>query len=374
MKAAAARSHSPAAKASSLFKTSAPWSLGRLVVVLLIAVFVWLIACALALCVGSTGTFTWPSDGLILSSRFERVLIASIVGAGLASAGVAYQASLRNDLAEPYLLGVASGAALASYLWMWPAAAGVFVGIAGGSGAVAFALVMALGQQAFAFIGAMLAVLLVFAVARARDSSASQGHAPADTSSLILVGVVLSTIVGAVILTLAQFMRAVPGMTGVEQFIVGGIRSDIGSAAVILAAILFAIGFIYLLSKVNTLNVIALGDEQALSLGLDCAPARRGLLVVSSLIASAAVALAGPIGFVGLICPHAARRIVGHDHRLLLPAATSLGAVLLVLADAVSRMLAREALIGQMLPVGVITAVVGGPMFLLLLSRQGRRA
>jgi len=143
---------------------------------------------------------------------------------------------------------------------------------------------------------------------------------------------------------------------------------------VILAAILFTVGFVYLLSKVNTLNVIALGDEQALSLGLDCAPARRGLLVVASLIASAAVALAGPIGFVGLICPHAARRIVGHDHRLLLPAATSLGAVLLVLADAVSRMLAREALIGQMLPVGVITAVVGGPMFLLLLSRQGRRA
>ena len=332
-----------------------------LVVVLLAA-----LACAgaglIGLMVGSTGQLGWPGEPMIRNVRLDRVAISSLVGALLACAGVAYQASLKNDLAEPYLLGVASGSALASYLWTWAVISGTI--------SVGYVLT-GIGQQVVSFIGAIAAVAVVMLVAGVRRIRRGAGDLSADSSAIILSGVVISTICGAAILTLSQFMRAVPGMVGVEQLLIGGIRTDISDAGFYCSLAILVAGIGYLFWHVASMNLLTLGDDQAMSMGLETRAARVWLLVVASLMASAAVALAGPIGFIGLICPHAARRLIGVDHRLLVPASAALGAVLLTLADATSRGLAGESLLGQMLPVGVITAVVGGPVFLLLLSRQG---
>jgi iron complex transport system permease protein len=338
----------------------------RLGIVLLLALLACVIVGIVGLFVGSSGQIGWAPSESIRDIRQDRVMLAMLVGALLSGAGVAYQAALKNELAEPFLLGVASGAGLASYLWIYATVSGIFGAVVGVG--IGVGLVMA-GQFVFSFIGAMLAVVVVLGVTRIR-----QTHSGDDSSTLILTGVVISTICGAAILTLSQLMRAIPGMVGVDQLLVGGIRTETSAWAIGISAVILLLGFVYMLWHVISMNLLTLGDEQATSMGLETSRARMGLLAIASLMASAAVALAGPIGFIGLICPHAARRIVGSDHRLLLPASVALGAMLLTLADALSRLLAGENWLGQMLPVGVITAIVGGPVFLLLLAKQGRRS
>lgn len=308
----------------------------------------WLVVAGLCVLAGSSGMGP-PSDRYELDIRAQSVLLASLVGAALASAGVAYQAVLKNPLADPYLLGVSSGAALASYVWRFPAAAGVAV------------LASAASQQAFAFAGALAAVAVVFALATRRGRL--------EPVTLLLVGVIVNAINASLFLLLYALR---PEMTaqggGPIGFLVGGIQTNLESHQKLTAAVVCALGFSALLTLAPQLNVAGLSEAEARSLGVRIHRLRWLALLTASLMTASAVAISGPIGFIGLICPHLARLIVGHDVRRLLPLSAALGAALLAVADAVSR--AMIPWVKTWPPVGVLTGLLGGPFFLYLLYRQ----
>ena len=288
--------------------------------------------------------------------RLQMVLLASLVGAALSAAGVAYQAILRNPLAEPYLLGVSSGASLAAYLWRFPALGAVF-------GAAAAAVT----QQLFAFAGALAAVAVVFALATRRGR--------VEPVTLLLVGVIVNAVNGSIYLLINALAKDMTGGSGGEvAFLVGVIQPNLEPRQVFATAGVVAVGWIVLAYLAGQLNAAVLSEAEAESLGVRIHRLRWAALVVASLMTASAVAVSGPIGFVGLVGPHLARLVVGHDQRKLLPVATALGASLLALADAASRLLAMDALAGSVLPVGILTGLMGGPFFLLLLWQTRRRA
>lgn len=320
---------------------------------LLLGALFWAIVAAGCLCVGSTGSIGWP-DRSILHYRLEPVLIASLVGAALAAAGVVYQAILRNPLADPYLLGVSSGASLASLLW--------YVGWL----ATAAASVLAAGQQAFALAGALASVAVVFLVSSRRGRI--------DPVTLILAGVIVNAVNGALYLLIYFTHPQIVARGGAFIFLVGGIQTNLQSEQEWAAAAAAGAGWLVLAWLSGPLSVAGLGEAEAEALGVRIQRVRWAGLIVASLITAAVVAISGPIGFVGLICPHLARLIVGQDQRKLLPAATALGAALLAAADALSRFLSADTLLRTQLPVGVLTGLLGGPFFLLLLWRSRRRA
>jgi iron complex transport system permease protein len=323
------------------------WSGGRLVVTIAACAAAWAVVALACLAVGSTGEIGWPAAG-VLRIRREYVLLASLVGAALASAGVAYQAILRNPLADPYLLGASSGAMLATYLWQFPAMVGA----------------LALGEQAFAFAGALASVGVVFAIA-------SRGGR-LEPITLLLVGVIVNAVNGSVFLLINAIIKdpATPG--GPLTFLVGGLQTSLRPIQVYSATTIVALGWLVLLYLAGHLNVAQLGEGEATALGVRVHRLRWIVLITATLITAAAVAISGPIGFVGLVCPHLARLFVGNDQRKLLPLATAFGASLLCVADAASRWLAREGAAGTALPVGVLTGLLGGPFFLLLLWRSAK--
>jgi iron complex transport system permease protein len=307
----------------------------------------------LCLCVGSTGV-VWP-DPLTRNFRLQMVLLASLVGAALAAAGVAYQAVLRNPLAEPYLLGVSSGASLAAYMWRFPAL-----------GAALSAVGFAVTQQLFAFAGALAAVAVVFVLATRRGR--------VEPVTLLLVGVIVNAVNGSIYLLVNALARDMTGGSGGEvAFLVGVIQTNLEPRQVIATAVVVAVGWTLLASISGQLNAAAVSEAEAEALGVRIHRLRWGALVVASLMTASAVAVSGPIGFVGLVGPHLARLLVGHDQRRLLPVATATGAALLALADAASRMMAMESLAESVLPVGILTGLMGGPFFLLLLWQTRRR-
>jgi iron complex transport system permease protein len=283
------------------------------------------------------------------------VLLSSLVGAALSAAGVAYQAILRNPLAEPYLLGVSSGASLAAYLWRFPIL-GTVLGAAGA----------AVTQQLFAFAGALTAVAVVFALASRRGR--------VEPVTLLLVGVIVNAVNGSIYLLVNALAKDMTGGSGGEiAFLVGVIQTNLQPRQVIATAAVVAAGWSLLAYVSGQLNAAVLSEAEAESLGLRIHRLRWGALVVASLMTASAVAISGPIGFVGLVAPHLARLLVGHDQRRLLPVATAMGAGLLALADAASRLLAMDTLAGTVLPVGILTGLMGGPFFLLLLWQTRRR-
>lgn len=284
------------------------------------------------------------------------VLLSSLVGAALSAAGVAYQAILRNPLAEPYLLGVSSGASLAAYLWRFPTL-GITLGAAG----------LAATQQLFAFAGALAAVAVVFALATRRGR--------VEPVTLLLVGVIVNAVNGSVYLLVNALAKDMTGGSGGEiAFLVGVIQTNLEPRQVITTAVVVGVGGVALAYMAGSLNVAVLGESEAESLGVRIHRLRWVALIVASLMTASAVAISGPIGFVGLVGPHLARVFVGHDHRRLLPIATATGAALLALADAASRLLAMDRLAGSVLPVGILTGLMGGPFFLFLLWQTRRRA
>ena len=311
----------------------------------------------LCMCVGSEGTFAWPSDPYVLQFRRELVLTASLIGAALAASGVAYQAILRNPLADPYLLGVSSGAALASYLWRFPAVYAVV--------RLASPQVAAASQQLFAFAGALLSVAIVFLLATRRGRL--------EPVTLLLVGVIVNSVNGAVFMLMNFLFMEVSTSGGALSFLVGSIQTTILPEQLYAATSVCAVGFVVLLLLGGQLNAAGLGTGEAQSLGIGIHRLRWIVLIVASLTTASAVAISGPIGFVGLVCPHLARLLVGSDHRKLLPVATGLGAALLAVADATSRRLAQGDAAGTWLPVGVLTGLLGGPFFLFILSRRRGR-
>jgi iron complex transport system permease protein len=282
---------------------------------------------------------------IVLRVRLPRVILATLVGASLAVAGVLFQALLRNPLADPFVLGVSGGAAL------------------GGIAVLSLGAAAGLGYAAVppgAFAGAILATLLLYAVAGAR------GRVSATT--LLLTGVVFNAFASAAIVFLASLAGLTEG-ANIFLWLIGSLSASRADVAAWVALFL-AGGLACALPLARGLNLLTLGEESALQLGVDVERQKRIVLVATSLMVGAAVSAAGLVGFVGLIIPHLLRLVVGPDHRLLIPAAALGGAVFLVVCDT----LARTLLGGRELPVGAITAIAGGPLFLWLLRRHHARA
>ena len=322
------------------------WSARRLLATVAAAAVVWAVIAGGCVCVGSTRV-GWPASRWVLRLRLDSVLLASLIGAALAAAGVAYQAVLRNPLADPYLLGVSSGASLAAYLWR-------LLPLAGGLAAV--------GQPAFALVGAVVSVGVVFALSTRRGRL--------EPVTLLLVGVIVNAVNGAVFLLVNALDQDRAGPTGgAMAFLVGGIQPNLTDGQIAAAAVAVGVGWVLLMAIAGQLNAASLDEAEAIALGVGVHRLRWAALGVASLMTAAAVAVSGPIGFVGLICPHVARLVVGPDPRRSLPVATAAGAVLLAVADAASRGLAAPGYAGTLLPVGVLTGLLGGPFFLLLLYR-----
>jgi iron complex transport system permease protein len=279
---------------------------------------------------------------IVLRVRLPRLLLAAGVGASLATAGAAFQALLRNPLADPFILGVSGGAALGAILVI---ALGSALGLAASAAPPA------------AFAGAVAAVVLLLGAAGPRGRL--------EATRLLLIGVVLNALASAVIVFLASAAGLAEG-SRIFLYLIGNLSDAQPALAGWIGAFL-ALGLAALLPLARALDALALGDDSAALLGFEPTRVKLALLVATSLLVGAAVSVAGLVGFVGLIVPHALRLVIGADHRLLLPASALAGASFLVLCDA----LARTVLGGPELPVGAITALLGGPLFLTLLRRRG---
>jgi iron complex transport system permease protein len=312
------------------------------------------LALALAVLVGSSplspatvveallGGGTTEQRTIVLGLRLPRAVLALLVGGGLATAGATFQALLRNPLAEPYILGISGGAA-----------AGAVSVLALGLGAgAAWSLPLA------SFAGALIAIGLVFRVAAAADRTL-------DVRVLLLAGVV----VGAFFIAFVAFVLSVAGAVEAQRAMFWMMGSLAGTSSwmpvlVVGAYTLPSAGVLLALSK--PLNTLAIGEETASYLGAEVERVKRVGFAVASLITAAGVAMAGVIGFVGLVVPHGVRLVVGSDHRALLPLSFLAGGTFLTLAD----LLARTALRPTEIPIGVVTAFVGVPLFLVLLRRS----
>ena len=278
---------------------------------------------------------------IVLQLRLPRTLLGLLVGGGLAMAGATFQALLRNPLAEPYILGISGGASVGAVLVL---ALGL---VAAGS----WVLPMA------AFAGAVLAIILVFQVATA------SGRAM-DVRVLLLAGVVVAAFFSACI----AFILSVSEARTVQSAVLWIMGSLAGAdwREVSVAAAYTLPAAVVLLTLARPLNLMSMGEETAHYLGADVEGVKRMSLGVAALITAAGVAVAGVIGFVGLVVPHAVRLVVGSDHRSLLPLSFLAGASFLTFADLAARML----LAPTEIPIGVITAFVGVPLFLVLLRRS----
>jgi iron complex transport system permease protein len=288
----------------------------------------------------------------IVGVRLPSVTLAAISGAGLAVVGAAFQAILRNPLAEPYVLGVSGGAAFG-------ATCALVLG-AGGLTLLGASLV-----PLAALCGGFGATALVYALARGHASSFGLGQASIGTN-ILLAGVVLNSIASAAITILKTLVQASKAQE-VLFWLVGFLKLP-SPAELASVGLCVALGVALLLRDAGRLNLLALGDETAAHLGVDVRALERRVFLACSLVTGAIVSATGLIGFIGLIVPHALRRIVGPDNRVLLPTSMLAGGATLVLCDLASRALFRW--IYRDLPVGVMTALVGGPLFLMLLRRK----
>jgi iron complex transport system permease protein len=283
------------------------------------------------------------SADIVLRVRLPRLILGLLVGAALATAGAIFQALLRNPLADPYVLGVSGGAALA----------GIMVLAFGGLLGVSTSMV-----PIAAFGGGLLTTALLYWV--------SGGPGRSGPTGLLLTGVVFNAFASAGIVFLASIAGFFDG-SRIFLWLIGHLSAvEIDAAGMVAVSVAVGLGVACALSR--SLNLLALGDDTAAQLGVPVDSHRRLLLLSTSLMVGAAVAVSGLIGFVGLIVPHALRLVIGSDHRLLIPAAALTGAGFLVLSDT----LARTALDGRDLPVGAVTALVGGPLFIFLLRRAQR--
>lgn len=317
------------------------------------------LAVVLRLCVGGEG-WGFPSDPLLLDLRLSRVLCGIAVGAALAVGGAILQTLVRNPLASPDVLGVSSGASLGVMVSVYVAsAAGVSVGAGGlSSGVVGMAW-----QAVPALLGAAATLALVLALARRSGS--------VDTGSLVVVGVVVSILCGAGIMLLQHLM---PGNSYASmRMLIGSISDDVPRAALWIGLVVAVGGTIAAALAGRTLDALALSADEAASVGVNVRVARWGLLGLVGTLTAAAVVIAGPIGFVGLIAPHAARGLLGlaraeAGHRVVIGVAALLGVTLIVGADALVKVIDLGA--GR-LPLGILTALLGGPAMLVLLRRRG---
>ncbi len=340
---------------------------GRFLTIAVMSLVV-LIAIAVArLMIGPVGPMAWP-EGNILQSvwrllvadwlfgaepvstidiRVLRILLAICVGVALAISGVSLQTLLRNPLAEPFILGLSTGA---------------------GVGIVAMEL---LQQQTdlpimTGYVGALVGCGISTAVVYA----ASRRHGLIDPLALLLAGVVLSTLGGSVIMLLNYLFAEGDLNTSVGRWMMGGLDESIrGDPTLVIALGVIVLLTGWMIWRSDALDVMTLNEDEATSLGVDVAAMRRKLFLIATVLAAVAVTLGGPIAFVGLVAPHLARLLLGPKHRSLLVVAGLIGACLILASDLSIAMISRAFETGQM-PLGVMTAMIGGPFFLVMLRRE----
>jgi len=275
----------------------------------------------------------------IFSLRLSRVIMSAISGMGLAVSGLALQAILRNPLAEPYLLGTSSGAGLGSVLAVVLGVSSIYLPLA-------------------SFIGALLTIILVYNLARQSNKVGVQ--------SLILSGVIASIAISGVIV----FLISVSGneaLHGALWWLWGSMQIyDLWLLTVVSAVVILGIFAIYILAQ--DLNAISIGEEEAMHLGINTEKLKKTIFFITSLITAALVCACGIIGFVGLVIPHMMRFVVGPNHKVLIPTACLAAATFMIISDTLSRTLFSPIEV----PIGVITAVIGAPLFIILLKRRTR--
>ncbi|MFF7714317.1 iron chelate uptake ABC transporter family permease subunit [Streptomyces sp. NPDC007988] len=296
-----------------------------------------------ALSGGSIAADELTTYQIVWQIRTPRVLLAALVGAGLSAIGVAIQAMVRNALADPFVLGVSSGAS---------------VGAVGGSVTGGLAALGIHAVSAGAFIGALAASLLVYA--------ASAGRGTLSPLRLVLTGVAMSLGFQAVMSLIVYSAPDSEATSMVLYWTMGSFGAATWGALPVVSAVVLA-GLVLLYRHGRALDVLALGDETAASLGVSPDRQRKGLLVLVSLVTGVMVAVSGAIAFVGLVMPHVVRMAVGSTHARVLAVAPLAGAVFMVWVDLVSRTLVAP----RELPLGVITALVGVPVFITLMRRKG---
>jgi iron complex transport system permease protein len=292
----------------------------------------------LSLAVGPMGM----TDGwVVLRLRLPRALLAVLTGSSLAVSGCVLQSILRNELATPYTLGISAGAALAT-----------------GALILSNLIVSSLALVATGTLGALLAVAVVYCLARRGSGSAGV--------RLLLAGVTVN-LIGASILLLFEYFSPASRLVEIVRWLMGSLAAV--DPAIPAFLLMFVVpGMAVVLTHTGTLNQLASGETVAASRGVSVAGRRNVLLCASALLAGGSVGAIGPVGFVGLVVPHIMRRLVGGDYRRLVPASAIAGMIALLLADSLSRVVISPA----ELPIGVVTSLVGGPFFLFLLLRPGR--
>ncbi len=283
---------------------------------------------------------------IYVNVRIPRVILAAMVGAALAASGVVLQAILRNPLAEPYILGISSGAALGV---MTAVLLGVNRQLWAGSPVAGFAFLFALGT-----------CWLVWLV----------GHLAggASVTNLLLAGVVVNAFFYAVIMLLTSIIRS-HELKSTIMWLMGNITEK-SYPTLVLSAALIVVGIAILFTLCQKLNVLTFGSQEAQALGVNPRVVTLIAFALASFVTAVAVGLSGLVGFVGLVVPHSVRLVFGPDHRQLLPASAFVGAAFVVICDTI----ARTIIAPSQIPVGVITACFGGPVFLLLLARHSRKA
>ena len=301
---------------------------------------VWLIGAKLPGASQWAGQVPESASVIFFDIRLPRVLLAGLVGASLALAGTALQGLFRNPMASPYVLGISAGAAL-----------GAVVALVA---QIDFAIPFLPAVPLVAFAGALAATLLVYSLARIK------GRVPVAT--LLLAGIAMGSFLSAVVSMILVFSEE--NVANVLFWLMGGLSSADWSGLTLVIPY-FVAGVGMLIYSARELNALLLGEEASKHLGIDVERLKRRLLFATSLLTAAAVAVTGIIGFVGLIVPHIVRLIVGPDHRLLIPLAGLSGAILLTVMDTLAR-----TVLTQEVPVGVISALLGGPFFIFLLRRH----
>jgi iron complex transport system permease protein len=278
-----------------------------------------------------------PEHRLIISNiRLPRVLMAIVVGSALAVAGSAYQALLRNPLADPGILGISSGAAL------------------GAITATIFAESLPISRPVAAFVGAVLTIAIVYAL--------GQGRRGSGTERLILAGVITNASLSSIVIFLVTSASGAR-QRNVLSWLIGDLSGESRLLLPVALFVMIGIGAVYV--NARSLNLMMIGEEEALTLGVETRRVKIAVYLAASLLTGAAVAVSGAIGFVGLIIPHSVRLVGGSDNRLVIPASALVGGAFLMLADTI----ARTVVAPRELNIGVITSLVGAPVFVYLLRR-----
>ena len=290
------------------------------------------------------GRGTWGTDIIVNETNLPRITIGVFVGAGLAITGCVMQAVFRNPLADPYILGLSSGASLGSTVAILTSAAWIPLSIA---------------QPVLAFVFCLLTMVVVYAISRTGGS--------VRTETLVLAGVAVSSLISAIV-SFLTYVAPEEKIGSIVFWSLGNLGSVEWSEMELLVP-LIVIGCAVMLTQCRNMNAMMIGDAHALDLGVDVRRVRIMLLAVSALVVAACVAFVGTIGFIGLVIPHIFRIILGPDNRVIAPMSVLGGAAFIIMCDFISHFTAQ--LYGT-LPIGVVTAIIGAPFFIYLLCRRRR--